>query len=377
MTPDEVQSNAWRPRYGLARSLPSSLSHPRPLLGVTLLLVLAQSGLAACGGGAEVEARPSAKAETRTIERIVVATGTIEPEGEVEVRPRIAGIIEEIAVEPGDEVEEGQVLLEIEKELIEARVNEARASLKAADVELRYAKIAMDRAERLRNQGASSESKNDEALEAFEGAAARHVRAQAGLETLAVQLRHATVRAPISGKVLHVPVEVGGAVSPVTSVTGGTVLLSLAGTNRLHLKGSVDENEIARVRLGQLARIRTEAFGDRTFLGKVRKIAPVGDRIQNVTYFEVEVEITDESRQLLRPRMSGDAEIIAETIENALVVPETALRYAGDDIYIDVLSADAEAEAEPARRDVEVGVVDGDLVQILSGLEVGEKVSLQ
>ena len=153
------------------------------------------------------------------------------------------------------------------------------------------------------------------------------------------------------------------------------MLLSLAGTDRLHLKGSIDENEIVRVRLGQVARIRTEAFGDRTFEGKVRKIAPVGDRIQNVTYFEVEVEITDEGRQLLRPRMSGDAEIIAETIENALVVPETALRYEGDDIYIDVLSADA--EAEPARRNVEVGVVDGDLVQILSGLEVGEKVSLQ
>lgn len=372
-----VRHTRWLPRHGFARSLPSSLRHPRPTLGVTLLLAFAHSGLTACGRGAEVEARPSAKAETRTIEHIVVATGTIEPEGEVEVRPRVAGIIEQIAVEPGDEVEEGQVLLEIEKELIEARVNEARASLKAADVELRYAEITMGRAERLRNQGASSESKNDAALEAFEGATARQARARAGLETLSVQLRHATIRAPISGKVLHVPVEVGGAVSPVTSVTGGTVLLSLAGTNRLHLRGSIDENEIARVRLGQLARIRTEAFGDRTFDGTVRKIAPVGDRIQNVTYFEVEVEITDESRQLLRPRMSGDAEIIAETIENALVVPETALRYAGDDIYIDVLSADTEAETEPARRIVEIGVVDGDLVQILSGLEVGEQVSLQ
>ena len=119
-----VRHTPRRRRYGLARSLPRSLSHPRLLLAVTLLLVLAHGGLTACGGGAEVEARPSAQAETRTIERIVVATGTIEPEGEVEVRPRIAGIIEEIAVEPGDEVEEGQVLLEIEKELIQARVNE-------------------------------------------------------------------------------------------------------------------------------------------------------------------------------------------------------------------------------------------------------------
>ena len=117
---------------------------------------------------------------------------------------------------------------------------------------------------------------------------------------------------------LDVPVEEGSAVSPVTAVTGGTLLLSLAATSTLHLEGLVDENEVARVAVGQPARIRTEAFGERAFAGRVRKISPVGQRIQNVTYFEVEVEVTDADGAALRPRMSGDAEIVTEVVEDAL-----------------------------------------------------------
>jgi len=336
--------------------------------------------LSGCSGAGEQQALPTATAELRGIERIVVATGTVEPEGEVEVRPRIAGIVEKILVEPGDQVSEGQILVEIERELIEARVAEARARVQAAEVRVRYAGIEVERATKLQRQGASSDSAHDEARSFHETAIAMLAQSRAGLETLAVQLRHASVRAPSAGRVLDVPIEIGAAVSPVTSVTGGTVLLSLAATDRLHLEGSVDENEIAKVALDQSARIRTEAYGGRVFEGRVRKIAPVGKRIQNVTYFEVEIEITDEERHLLKPRMSGDADIVTETISEALVVPETALRYAGDQIYVDVVSADPspeESEQSGERKDVEIGVVDGDLVQILSGLEAGERVSLQ
>lgn len=350
-----------------------------PLCRCFLIFVAALAG-AGCRGSEERAPVPTAIAELRSIERIVVATGTVEPEGEVEVRPRIAGIIEKILVEPGDAVSEGQVLVEIERELIEARVAEAHARVQASEVQLRYAKISMQRASKLQLQGASSDSAHDEARSLHETSIALLLQSRAGLETLAVQLRHASVRAPSDGHVLDVPVEVGAAVSPVTAVTGGTVLLSLAATDRLHLDGSVDENEIAKVALDQPARIRTEAFGERVFEGRVRKIAPVGQRIQNVTYFEVEIEITDEDRHVLKPRMSGDADIVTETIPEALVVPETALRYEGQQIYVDVWKEEPnpdDPDTVPERHDVEIGVVDGDLVEILSGLQPGDRVSLQ
>jgi HlyD family secretion protein len=336
------------------------------------LLLGSVTGWLACG--AEPEAPPpSAEVLSAAIERIVIATGTVEPATEVEVRPRIAGIVEKIHVAAGDRVERGQPLVEIERELMEAQVREARAALSEADVELHFAGIAVEREQKMRKRGASSEQRLDDAMARHQRSIALRERAQAGLDTLTTQLGYATVKASMAGRVLEVYEEEGSAVSPVTSVTGGTLLLSLAGDEVLHLEGLVDENEIVRVALGQRARIRTEAFAGRIFEGEVREIAPLGQRVQNVTYFEVEIEITDVEAKLLRPRMSGDAEIVTEVVEDAVVVPETALHYRGEDIYV-VLAGEAAPEAE---RVVEIGIVDGDQVQVLTGVSPGERVLVQ
>ena len=338
-------------------------------------LALLSAGLSSCGGDAGFEPGPTATVRRESIERIVVATGTVEPEKEVQVRSRIAGIIELIHVDDGDDVEKGQPLIEIERELLESSVREARAALDDARVEQRFAKIALDRSQELEQGGAASQQSFDDAQTRHERARANVAKAQARLENLSTQLSYATVRAPLTGKVLQVHVEEGDAVSPVTAVTGGVVLLSLAGTDKLFLEGLVDENEVARVALGQPARIRTEAYADRTFEGTVSEIAPLGNRIQNVTYFEVQIEIVDEDAELLRPRMSGDAEIVTEVVEAALVVPETALRYRGEEIYVEVV--EHASEASVVEKTVQIGIVDGSRVQVLSGLEEGEEVRLK
>jgi HlyD family secretion protein len=347
-------------------------ARPRPHVAwIALALALAPG----CGGDGEETAAVTARAERGRLERIVVATGTIEPEKEVEVRPRVAGIIEHIAVSEGDRVERGQILLEIEREILEAQVREAEAAVRAAEVERRFAGVELARVEKLRAQGAASSQKLDEARSRHQGAQAGLAQAQARRDSLEVQLRYSHVTSPLAGRVLDVYVEEGNAVSPVTAVTGGTLLLSLAATDSYHLKGLVDENEIARVALGQAARIRTEAFGDRSFEGHVAEISPVGQRVQNVTYFEVEIEVTDPDAQRLMPRMSGDADIVAEVVEDAVWVPETALRYQGDRIYVETSNGSDPPAFEP--HDVTIGVVDGEKVQIVDGLEAGSEVRLQ
>lgn len=325
----------------------------------------------ACGSGDEA-ARPSASVERGRIERVVVATGTIEPVKEIDVRPRIAGIIEKIYVEDGDSVKPGQPLVEIERDLLASQLREAEAAVREAQVGLRFAKIELDRAVELQRTGAASPQHEDGARASFERAQASLARAEAVAETLRTQLGYATVSSPLAGRVLDVYVEEGTAVSPVTAVTGGTPLLALAATDTLHLEGLVDENEVARVALGQPARIRTEAYGSRVFAGHVREIAPLGKRVQNVTYFEVEIEVSDPEASLLKPRMSGDGEIVTEVVDDALLVPETALRYEADRVLVDVL----DGSAAPTPREVEVGIVDGTRVQILRGVELGEHVQV-
>jgi HlyD family secretion protein len=338
-----------------------------------LLLLFVLAAPLACGEG-ESDPAPTAVATRGRIERIVVASGTIEPEREVEVRPRIPGIVEAIHVKAGDRVAPGQPMVEIERRLLASQVEEAEAGLRAAHVEERYARIDLERVVELRRGGASSEQAHDAARARHERAQAEVARAEATLATLATQLSYATVVSPLAGRVLDVPVEVGSAVSPVTAVTGGTLLVSLAGTDRLFLKGLVDENEVARVALGQEARVRTEAFSGRGFEGRVAEIAPLGERVQNVTYFEVKVEITDPDAQLLRPRMSGDADIVTEVVPDALLVPETALRYQGERIYVEAVAG---GEPGVLERDVEIGIVDGSHVQVLSGLSEGEVVRVR
>lgn len=343
----------------------------RDVLPYAVALVLLVSS--ACGGDSADESVPTAAAERGRIERIVVATGTIEPVREVEVRPRIAGIIEHILVDEGDDVKPGQPLVEIERDLLASQAREAKAAVREARVELRYAKIEVDRAATLQQSGAASPQQGDTARARYERAQAALARAEAAYDTLSTELSYATVVSPLAGRVLDVNAEEGQAVSPVTAVTGGTLLLSLAGTDSLNLEGLVDENEVARVEVGQEARIRTEAFPDRVFKGRVKEIAPLGQRVQNVTYFQVKIQVTDPDASLLRPRMSGDGDIVTEVVKDAIVIPETALRYRGDQIYVER----RDGSEAPKEQDVRVGIVDGSKVQILSGLAEGDVVRLQ
>jgi HlyD family secretion protein len=350
--------------HRLRRGGPSLLSHAAPALLAAAL---------GCGGGEPTAPAPTAKAEVGRIERVVVATGTIEPVKEVEVRPRIPGIVERILVEADDVVEEGQLLVEIERELLESQAAEAKAALREARVQLRFASTELERARKLVESGARSPQHLEEMQAAFDQAEARVARSEAALHTVSTQLSYARVLSPLAGRVLDVHTEEGSAVSPVTAVTGGTLLLSLAATDSLHLDGLVDENEVARVAVGQPARIRTEAFPERVFEGRVREIAPLGERVQNVTYFRVEIEVTDPDVGALRPRMSGDADIVTEVVEDALLVPETALHYRGDEIFVRRWNGDALPEDRPVR----IGIVDGQRVQVLEGLAAGETVVLQ
>jgi len=335
------------------------------------LLVL----IGGCSRGTAEERTPTARVERARIERRVVATGTIEPEREVEVRPRISGIIEKIHVKAGDRVKAGAPLLEIERELTQVRLRETRAQLEEARAELRFTTSAIERADKLHRTGTLDDQQHDEAQARHDRARAAVARAEAGVALLEVELRYATVEAPIDGKILNVPVEEGSAVASVISVTGGTPLLSLASDDALHLKGLVDENEIAHVAVGQPARIRTEAFGERVFAGRVRDVKPLGERQQNVTYFEVEVAVEDDGVTLLKPRMSAHADVITDVVDAALVIPETALRYEGDAVLVDRVTGREPLASE--RVKVATGIVEDDRVEVLSGLSEGDEVLLR
>ena len=325
-----------------------------------------------CARHADPALGPTARVETGRIERLIVATGTIEPEEEVEVRSRVSGIVDRVHVEAGDQVEAGQPLIEIERELLEAHVAQARAQLESSRVEQTLARSQLQRAVTLRRRETIAEQDQEEAQARHDAAVAAVAREQASLNALMIELSYTTVVAPMAGRILDVDAKKGSAVAAVTSVTGGTRLLTLAADQELHVKGLVDENELSWVQLGQAARIRTEAYPGHHFAGEVRKIKPLGSRQQNVTYFEVEIRVTDPQAAQLRTRMSADADIVTEVVDDARIVPETALLYDGDRVYVSkVVSASPKHVEE---QTVQVGIVEKGRAQILSGLSADDEV---
>ena len=305
------------------------------------------------------------------MERLIVASGTIEPEDLVDVRSRVSGFVKKFLVAAGDRVTAGQVVAEIDRETLEAAVREARAAVHESELVRDLAALEASRRQR---SGVESRDVVDRAQTEHARALAGVERARATLERLEQELAWATITAPINGLVLERELNPGAAIASVVSVTGGTILMTIGDTAQLHVKGVVDENEIGRVRVGQLVRIRTEAFPERTFAGRVRKLAPVGTRKNNVTSFTVEVTVL-EGTDVLVPRMSADADIVAEVHEGALALPEAAIVYDGEQPFAE--RVDPHTGRSLGRRALHLGISQGDRMEIVEGLAEREAVRLQ
>jgi HlyD family secretion protein len=354
--------------------------------------------------------------EKGDIAKSVVATGKIEPLSKVEVKSKASGIVEKVLVDYGDHVKTGQVLVELDKEQLQAQVREARANLLAAQASAKAAqasyerskveaegpdvpflKAGMDRAQKLYTDGLISEAVREDAEKAYQLALnkqmsatrnlavaradiarseAQVAQAEALLDRDEEDLRNSTIVSPMDGIVLSRDVEVGDAVSSILVLgSQATLVMTLGDVSEVYVKGKVDEADISRVYLGQPARITVESLPGKKFEGKVTKISPMGVEKDNVTTFEVRVSIRNPSGEL-KANMSANAEIIQQEKHNVLLVPETAVVYDKDrKTFLEV----PDPAAENGRRKIaaKLGISNGVKAELVSGLKEGDKVILQ
>lgn len=385
--------------------------------GVLLLILLVAWALRGAFSRAQpVDPSLVVEVSRGDIARSVVATGKIEPRVKVEIKSKASGIVKKIYVEAGDRVHRGQVLVELDREQLEARVREARANLLAAQAaeqaaranaeqtrvqaegpDIPFLRAAYERAEKLYRDGLVARSALDDAQKAYELAlnqqrtAQRRVavaqaeiaraqalvaQARAALEQAEEDLRNSTIASPIDGVVLSRDVEVGDAVSSILVLgSQATLLMTLGDTREVYVRGQVDEADVGKVYAGQPARIRVEAFPDRPFAGRVTKILPLGAEKDNVITFEVRVSIRNPTGEL-RAHMTANAEILLEEKKGVLVVPEGAIVYdRSGRPYVEV----PEPSAKTGRRrvPVKIGISNGIHAEVVEGLKEGQKVLLQ
>lgn len=364
----------------------------------------------------EIDPSKIAAVEKGDIARSVVATGKIEPLAKVEVKSKASGIVKQIFVHYSDWVKRGQVLVELDKEDLEARVREAKAALLAAEAsqeaalatyernkveaegpDVPFLKSDVERAQSLKRQGLIAQAVLEESEKAYQlalnkqmtalrnvavsradiaRAKAQVAQAQAALDRAEEDLRNSTIVSPMDGIVLSRDVEVGDAVSSILVLgSEATKIMILGDVSDVYVLGKVDEADIGKVYLDQPARIVVESFKDKKFDGKVTKISPLGVEKDNVTTFEVRVSIHNPGGEL-KANMSANAEIILEEKKGVLLIPEAAV------IYDRQRAASLEVPdpaSETGRRKVPVklGISNGVKTELTAGLKEGVKVILQ
>ena len=367
------------------------------------------------GASTDIDPARLAVVERGTMVRSVVATGKIQPITKVEIKSKANGIIEKLFVDVDNLVVPGQVLAELDKENLTARVREARANLQASEAahaaaiaqlnkneieaespDVEFARRNHSRAQQLFDQKLVSQSALEEAKTGLDQAENRQraargqlvvsrarisealanvAQARAAAERADEELANATIKAPIHATVLTRDVEVGSPVSSILNLgANATLVMTLGDIQKVFVRGKVDEADIGRVRLGQAAKITTETFRDRMFEGRVTQISPIGVEKDNVTTFEVEVSIENPGKEL-KANMTSNAEIIIEQFPDSLLLPEAAVVY-DDQRRPFVNLVDPGAKSGFRRVPVKVGVGNGTRIQIIDGAKTGDRVVL-
>jgi HlyD family secretion protein len=388
------------------------------ILGIVGALVIAGSAFAVVrlAKGDPIDPNRLAKVTRADVARSVIATGKIQPITKVEVKSKASGIVTKLYADINDRVKKGQELAQLDQQEIGDQVDAQRAQLASAEAnvttyeanieqdkvnaaapDLPMYKATLDRNAEMQRAGIVSRQTLDDANRDYlaaltkrdaskaqigvdtaklKQARAQVLQSQASLKQLEQQLAYTTIGAPMDGVILSRDVEMGDAVSSILVLgSTATLVMTEGDTSEVYVQGKVDEADIAHVYLSQPARIKVESFRDRLFYGKVTKIAPMGVEKDNVTTFEVRVSINNPGGEL-KANMTANAEILLDEHKGVLTVPENAVVY--DSQKNASVQVPDKNQKDGARKiPVTVGLSNGSVTEIVSGLKEGDQVVLQ
>jgi HlyD family secretion protein len=387
-------------------------------VGVVLFVGLVVGGIALARlvKGSSIDPNRLAKVTRGDVTRSVVATGQIQPITKVEVKSKASGIVEKLYVDINNQVKKGQQLAQLDQQEILAQVDAQRAQLASAEAnvsayeanieqdkvnaaapDLPMYKATLDRNLEMKKSGIVSQQALDDTNKEYLAALTRRdsakaqigvdtaklkqahaqvLQSQASLKQLEEQLSYTTIVAPMDGVILSRDVEIGDAVSSILVLgSTATLVMTEGDINQVYVQGKVDEADIAHVYMDQPARIKVESFRDRTFNGKVTKIAPLGVQKDNVTTFEVRVSIDNPGGEL-KANMTANAEILLDEHKGVLTVPENAVMY-DNQKNASVQVPDSKQKDGARKVSVKVGLSNGSVTEIVSGLKEGQQVVLQ
>ena len=318
----------------------------------------------------------TATAELRSINFAVNAAGEIAPAEQVSVRPEINGKVDQLPVDLGDRLKQGDLLFKLDdKELQQQRA--------ANVIDIEKAKLGLDKADRDYKRAKQMVADKLISQEAYDDLETAYALAKNALESaqraLALTDEHLTktaVRAPFNCSVLTRPVSVGQAVSGSDGFNGGTEVLTIADLNNMIINAQVNQADVPRLRVGETVEVTVEAVAGLRATGTVERISPQAIIKNNIKGYPARVVLTNVD-QRIRPGMTANVKIPVASADNVTAVPLSAVfteknpENSQMERFVYVQQGDTFE-----KRTVKVGISDFSYAEIQEGLKEGETISL-
>ena len=310
----------------------------------------------------------------------IVATGKLNPEEEVELKPQISGIIDKIEVEEGDIVKKGDVIAKIRVVPNEQSLVGASGQISSAKISYNNAKTIYDRNKALFEKGVISRQDFENSELALNQARETLNQAQNNYQIIkrgslsGGGSANTNIVALIPGTILEIPVREGDQVIESNNFNAGTTIATIADMSKMIFEGKVDEAEVGKLEEGKDIKVILGAINEKEFPAKLTFVAPKGQEENGAVQFTIKADVEVEQSTKIRAGYSANAEIEMESKDSILVIKESLLQFnrITEKPFVELQKSEGVFE----KQNVELGLSDGINVEITEGVKEGDKIKV-
>ncbi|MCF8357761.1 MAG: efflux RND transporter periplasmic adaptor subunit [Prolixibacteraceae bacterium] len=305
------------------------------------------------------------------ITKKTVATGSVVPRKEIEIKPQVSGIVEEVYLEAGQMVKTGDIIAKVQIIPDMVTLNNAESRVNRAQLNYEDAKIDYDRQHELYEKKVIPFEEYQKAQLAFKTAREELTAAQNNLDLIkkgvtksSEKTTNTLIRSTINGMILDVPVEVGNSVIQANTFNAGTTIAVVADMTDMIFEGKVDETEVGKIKEGMNIILTIGAIEEEKFDAVLTYLSPKGVEENGAIQFEIKANVNLKEGQFIRAGYSANASIVLEKRDSVMVIPEGLLKFENDSAYVEIETDSQVFE----KRFIEIGLSDGINIEVIEGL---------
>jgi HlyD family secretion protein len=316
--------------------------------------------------------------ETSIIKK-TVATGSVVPRKEIEIKPQVSGVVEKIYLESGDTVKKGTKIAKIKIIPNMVSLNNAEVRVKKANLNLKDTQRECDRRKTLFKKGIIAESEflqyelaYDNAKEELEAAQSNLNLIREGVAQKYADTTNTLIRSTITGMILNIPIEEGNFVTETNPLNTGTTIATVADMQEMIFKGKVDESDVGKIKPGMDLILSIGAIENEKFDAILEYIAPKGIEEKGAIQFEIKAKLKLKSSHFIRAGYSANADIVLDRKDKVLAINESLLQFESETAFVEVETAPQQFE----KKYIKLGLSDGINIEVISGLTEKDKIKI-